>query len=104
MKHDSRRPRNHSRKHRSSRRIRKTLRWRTYCVAQYVYPLSVQGAVYATERESDGGDLVLTKALWDQTTRWKLEEVKPRASKGTASAADAPLPAGAPTPPPPIKV
>jgi ATPase family AAA domain-containing protein 3A/B len=40
--------------------------------------LSVQGAVYATERTASG-ELVLNEALWERTVRWKLEEVKPRA-------------------------
>ena len=41
--------------------------------------LSVQGAVYATERTGTG-ELVLDDALWERTVRWKLEEVKPRSS------------------------
>lgn len=44
--------------------------------------LSVQGAVYATERESASGSLVLDGALWERTVRWKLEEVKPRSTLG----------------------
>ena len=45
--------------------------------------LSVQGAVYATERRASG-ELVLDDELWHRTVRWKLEEVKPRAAKAVA--------------------
>ena len=45
--------------------------------------LSVQGAVYATERTASG-ELVLNEALWERTVRWKLEEVKPRAARAVA--------------------
>ncbi|KAH8060937.1 hypothetical protein JL722_4227 [Aureococcus anophagefferens] len=41
-----------------------------------------RGAVYATERESASGSLVLDGALWERTVRWKLEEVKPRSTLG----------------------
>ena len=41
--------------------------------------LSVQGAVYSTERDASG-HLVLDDALWERTCRWKLEEVKPRST------------------------
>ena len=48
--------------------------------------LSVQGAVYATERRASG-ELVLDDELWHRTVRWKLEEVKPRAAKAVVNLA-----------------